>query len=150
MFFHCFSMRLAFLSCGFGRHLHIVSAQGCTLYCQTAGRGSGLRGLQNTLQFCCPILDPNNRAYIVRRDQYLCEIAKYSNGDDWLRPVMTQSSSGTLSKDFLLIGRNAWLSQQISLNSLGTKLIEVCCGLFETLKGSTLQHLQHWSRTNTV
>ena len=42
-----------------------------------------------------------------------------------------------LSKDFLLIGRNAWLSQQISPNStmkiLGTKLIEVCCGLFETL-----------------
>ena len=44
---------------------------------------------------------------------------------------MTQlsSSSETLSKDFLLICRNAWLSQQISLNStmknLGTKLIEV-------------------------
>ena len=33
------------------------------------------------------------------------------------------------ASDFLLIGRNAWLSQQISLNStmknLGTKLIEV-------------------------
>ena len=45
--------------------------------------------------------------------------------------------SEKLSKDFLLIGRNAWLSQQISPNStmkiLGTKLIEVCCGLFETL-----------------
>ena len=42
-----------------------------------------------------------------------------------------------LSKDFLLIGRNAWLSQQISPNGtmkiLGTKLIEDCCGLFETL-----------------
>ena len=54
---------------------------------------------------------------------------------------MTQSSLETLCKDFLLIGRNAWLSQQISLNStmknLGTKLIEACCGLFETLEGST-------------
>ena len=31
---------------------------------------------------------------------------------------MTQSSSEALSKqDFLLIGRNAWLSQQISLKS---------------------------------
>ena len=53
---------------------------------------------------------------------------------------------------FLLIGRNAWLSQQnrreeqISLNSamkiLGTKLIEVCCGLFETLEGSTPSALE--------
>ena len=43
---------------------------------------------------------------------------------------MTQSSSEALSKqDFLLIGRNAWLSQQISLKSKmkipGPILIEV-------------------------
>ena len=42
---------------------------------------------------------------------------------------MTQSSSETLSKDFLLICRNVCLSQQISLNStmkiLGAKVIEV-------------------------
>ena len=65
----------------------------------------------------------------MRRDRDQCEIAEFSIGYDWPRPVMTQSSSGTLHKDFLLIGRNAWLSQQISLNStpkiLGTKLIEV-------------------------
>ena len=68
-------------------------------------------------------------AYIVPSDQYQCEIAEFSNGDDWPRPAMTQSSSETLSKDFLLIGRNVCLSQQISLNStmkfLGAKLIEV-------------------------
>ena len=47
----------------------------------------------------------NNRTYIMRRDQDQCEIAEYSNGDVWPRPVMTQSSSETLSKDFLLICR---------------------------------------------
>ena len=60
---------------------------------------------------------------------------------------MTQSCSETLSKDFLWIGRNAWLSQQFSLNStmkiLGTKLIEVCYGLFETLEGSTPSALEY-------
>ena len=64
---------------------------------------------------------------------------------------MTQWSSETLSKDFLLIGRNAWLSQQISLNStmkiLGTKRIEVCCGLFETLADP---HRQRQSSTTTI
>ena len=78
-------------------------AQGCTLFCQTGGRGSGLRGMRNTLRFL-------------------------------------------LSKDFLSIGKNAWLSQQICLIStmkiLGTKLIEVCCGLFETLQGSTQSVLE--------
>ena len=54
---------------------------------------------------------------MVRRDQDQCEIAEFSNGDDWPRPVMTQLSSEALSKDFLLIGRNAWLSQQFSLKS---------------------------------
>ena len=65
----------------------------------------------------------------MRRDQDRCEIAEFSNGDHWPRPVVTQSSSETLSKDFLLIGRNVCLTQQISLNNtmkiLGTKLIEV-------------------------
>ena len=60
---------------------------------------------------------------------------------------MTQPCSETLSKDFLLISRNAWLSQQFSLNStmkiLGTKLIEVCYGLFETLEGSTPSALEY-------
>ena len=46
-----------------------------------------------------------------------------------------------------MIGRNAWPSQQISLNStmkiLGTKLIEVCCGLFETLEGSKPSPLEY-------
>ena len=66
------------------------------------------------------------RAYIVRREQDQFEIEEFSNRDDWPRPVMTQSSSETLSKDFLLIGRNAWPSQQnTTMKILGTKLIEV-------------------------
>ena len=81
-------------------------------------------------------------------DQDQSKIAEFSNGDDCLRPVMTQSSSETFSKDFLLIGRNAWLSgsQQISLNRtmkiLGTKLIAVCCGLSENLEGFTSSALE--------
>ena len=53
-----------------------------------------------------------------------------------------------LGKDFLLIDRNACLSQQITgslsstVKNLGTKLIEVCCGLFETLEGSVPSALE--------
>ena len=66
------------------------------------------------------------RAYIVRREQDQFEIEEFSNRDDWPRPVMTQSSSETLSKEFLYIGRNAWPSQQnTTMKILGTKLIEV-------------------------
>ena len=76
-------------------------------------------------------------------------MAEFRNGDDWQRPVVTQSSSETLSKDFLLISRNVCLSQQISLNStmkiLGTKRIEVCYGLFETLEGSTPSALEYYN-----
>ena len=65
----------------------------------------------------------------MRREQDQCEFAEFSNGDDWPRPVMTQSSMETLSKYFLLIVRNAGLFQEISLNStmkiLVTKLIQV-------------------------
>ena len=58
----------------------------------------------------------NHRAGTFQKDQHESEITEYCNGDDNLRPVMTQSSSEALGKQgFLCFYRNACLSQAISL-----------------------------------
>ena len=117
----------------------------------------------NAVSWCswviaCACIDEScnrNRKLSEMKGLTLCDlhqykIAKFSNRNNWLRPVLTQLSSeqseALCKQAFLLIGTNTWLSQQISLNFTmkipGTLWIEVLLRFGWTLAGSTLSALE--------